>query len=359
MSNLMKQAMQNNKNKKTSSQSQSDDSGEEQDQMGELGVLPEKKSKKNTEQIDPNSIFPIIEYIGDTPLYYLQGKNDLIFLCIHGAGLSGVSFSLLASKIAHFASCASFDFEGHGNYRGETKNDSFSMSSLTEQVLTVLKTLFNRFPQSTVVLVGHSLGGSVAAKVSNILETESDIDLKRRVVGLIIIDVVEGSALDALPFMKNLLIGRPKYFQNLEEATKYMIKSRTLNNEISARVSTNSQFVEKDGKLHWRTNLLDSEPWWEEWFKGLNSNFLGCQMPKILILAQADRMDKELTIAQMQGKFKLVVFTSQVGHLIHEDDPDQTADNLLKFLRQFRVPLNIEQLARMEIEGIGKFNNGI
>lgn len=359
MSNLLRQAMKNSQAKKLQSGSESEDSGEDQDNIGELGVQPESKAQKSSAPIDPNTLFPMVEYIGDTPLYFAKGKNSVIFLCIHGAGLSGVSFALLASKITHFASCAAFDFAGHGVHRGTTKSDDFSMNSLTNQTFNVLNHLLNKYSNSTIVLVGHSLGGSVAAKVANILEEGSAHDVRRRVVGLIIIDVVEGSALDALPFMKNLLIGRPKYFNTGDEAIKYMVKSRTVHNEHAARVSTMSQLHEKDGKLYWRADLLSSEVWWEEWFKGLNSNFLGCQMPKILILAHADRMDKELTIAQMQGKFKLIVFTTQVGHLVHEDDPDQTADNFLKFLKQFRIPLNTTQLAEMETVGIGKFNNGL
>jgi protein phosphatase methylesterase 1 len=359
MSNLLRQALKKNELKKPQSGSESDDSDEEQDNIGDLGVQPESKGKKSGGPVYPDTLFPKVEYVGDIPLYFSQGKNSVIFFCIHGAGLSGVSFALLASKIKHFASCASFDFAGHGEHRGESKSDDFSMNSLTDQTFTVLNHLLNKYPDSTIVLVGHSLGGSVAAKVASILEEGLDHGIRRRVVGLIIIDVVEGSALDALPFMKNLLIGRPKYFNTGEDAIKYMVKSRTIHNEYAARISTMSQFREQDGRLYWRADLLSSEMWWEEWFRGLNSNFLCCQMPKILILAHADRMDKELTIAQMQGKFKLVVFTSQVGHLVHEDDPDQTADNLLKFLKQFRIPLNTAQLSEMEALGIGKFNNGL
>ena len=40
----------------------------------------------------------------------------------------------------------------------------------------------------------------------------------------------------------------------------------------------------------------------------------------MLLLAGSDRMDKELTIAHMQGKFKLVV-VDNVGHVIQEDRP--------------------------------------
>jgi protein phosphatase methylesterase 1 len=52
---------------------------------------------------------------------------------------------------------------------------------------------------------------------------------------------------------------------------------------------------------------MATKPYWEGWFKGLTECFLNTRVPKQLLLAGSDRMDKELTIAQMQGKFKLVV----------------------------------------------------
>jgi protein phosphatase methylesterase 1 len=48
-------------------------------------------------------------------------------------------------------------------------------------------------------------------------------------------------------------------------------------------------------------------------------------------------MDKELTIAQMQGKFKLVVL-DQVGHVIHEDQPRKVAQVFHDFLVHFKIP---------------------
>lgn len=51
------------------------------------------------------------------------------------------------------------------------------------------------------------------------------------------------------------------------------------------------------------------------WFKGLSHVFLNIHLPKILLTAEKERLDKELTIAQMQGKFKLVVIHN-VGHSV-------------------------------------------
>lgn len=42
------------------------------------------------------------------------------------------------------------------------------------------------------------------------------------------------------------------------------------------------------------------------------------------MLAGTDRLDRELMIGQMQGKYQLVVLP-EVGHFLHEDAPVKTA----------------------------------
>ena len=48
-------------------------------------------------------------------------------------------------------------------------------------------------------------------------------------------------------------------------------------------------------------------------------------------------MDKELTIAHMEGKFKMVVI-EDVGHAIQEDKPQKTAEVFKEFLAKFHIP---------------------
>lgn len=55
------------------------------------------------------------------------------------------------------------------------------------------------------------------------------------------------------------------------------------------------------GGYMWRVDLRKTECYWEGWFNGLSKQFLSTAVPKMLILAGVDRLDKELTIAQMQG----------------------------------------------------------
>lgn len=86
----------------------------------------------------------------------------------------------------------------------------------------------------------------------------------------------------------------------------------------------------------WRTDLLASKEFWTEWFTGLTNCFLDLRIPKQLLLAGNDRMDKDLTIAHMQGKFKMVV-VDNVGHVIQEDRPEAVAQVFMSFLEKFHI----------------------
>ena len=81
----------------------------------------------------------------------------------------------------------------------------------------------------------------------------------------------------------------------------------------------------------WRIDLAATEPHWTGWFKGLSEKFLSLSGAKLLLLAGVDRLDRDLTIGQMQGKFQMEVLP-QAGHAVHEDAPDKVAEVLASFL---------------------------
>lgn len=89
------------------------------------------------------------------------------------------------------------------------------------------------------------------------------------------IDVVEGSAMEALPFMENIVTSRPSEFKSLQSVIQYGVKSGTVRDVESARVSMPPQVVshidEVTGitKYVWRTDLLATKAYWEGWFNGL------------------------------------------------------------------------------------------
>jgi pimeloyl-ACP methyl ester carboxylesterase len=86
----------------------------------------------------------------------------------------------------------------------------------------------------------------------------------------------------------------------------------------------------------WKTDLSSSQPYWEGWYSGLSDSFLNLPLPKVLILAGADRLDKTLTVGQMQGKFQLVL-APQSGHAVQEDEPDKVAETVVQFCQRFKL----------------------
>ena len=94
-------------------------------------------------------------------------------------------------------------------------------------------------------------------------------------MSLFVIDVVEGTAMDALPFMEQIVHSRPHHFEDLPSVIRYGIQSGQVRDKRSARVSMPAQVVRvedpviKRHKYVWRTDLMASKPYWVSWFKDL------------------------------------------------------------------------------------------
>ncbi|EAT88400.2 hypothetical protein SNOG_04640 [Parastagonospora nodorum SN15] len=212
----------------------------------------------------------------------------------HGAGSSAMSFALMAKEVKKGMpelGILAVEARGHGSAvwdaEGNVDND-LSVENLTEDLqhmleLTKVKLGWTVLPP--IVLVGHSLGGAVVTHMANSGMLNSCL------LGYAVLDVVEGSAMEALKHMQT------------------------------------------DGRWAWRTELGSTEAYWENWFTGMSVKFLKGKGAKLLVLAGTDRLDKELMIGQMQGKFQLQVFPN-AGHFLHEDQPDKTAEVVIEFVKR-------------------------
>ncbi|XP_059630994.1 uncharacterized protein LOC132273906 [Cornus florida] len=260
---------------------------------------------------------------------YMAGTQGPVIFCLHGGGYSGLSFALSASKIKEKMRVVAMDLRGHGKSTAENDLD-LSIETLCGDVLAVLKTMYGDSPPA-IVLVGHSMGGSVAIHVAakKALPT---------LAGLVVVDVVEGTAMASLIHMQKILSNRIQNFSTIEKAIEWSIKSGSLRNTESARISIPSTLKYDDSKkcyIH-RARLEETEQYWRGWYEGLSETFLSCSVPKLLLLAGTDRLDRTLTIGQMQGKFQMVV-VRHTGHAIQEDVPDEFATLILNFVSRNRI----------------------
>ncbi|KAL2497482.1 esterase/lipase/thioesterase family protein [Abeliophyllum distichum] len=274
---------------------------------------------------DSNDVFHI----------YTAGTEGPVVFCIHGGGYSGLSFALSASKMKEKARVVAMDLRGHG--KSSTEDElNLSIETLCNDVLAVLKTMYGDSPPA-IVLVGHSMGGSVAVHVAAKKALHS-------LAGLIVVDVVEGTAMASLVHMQKILANRLQHFSSIEKAIEWSVKGGSLRNVESAQVSIPSTLKYDEAKKCYthRARLEETEQYWRGWYEGLSEKFLSSPVPKILLLAGTDRLDRTLTIGQMQGKFQMVV-VRHTGHAIQEDVPEEFATLVLNFIHRNRIgPRGVE-----------------
>lgn len=81
----------------------------------------------------------------------------------------------------------------------------------------------------------------------------------------------------------------------------------------------------------WRIDLAKSEQYWPGWFENLSQKFLDLRVPKLLLLASIDGLDRTLTVGQMQGRFQLQVL-ARCGHAVQEDRPHEVAEVVASYM---------------------------
>ena len=234
-----------------------------------------------------------------------------LFVTHHGAGSSGLSFAAFTSelqKILPKAGVLSIDARGHGSTTITTSQRSdppidLSLDILSTDLVYILNSALPKLNLPAlppIVLIGHSLGGAV------VTHTAHNRLLKPQPLGYAVLDVVEGSAMDALASMESYLSSRPKSFPSLPSAIGWHIRSRTIRNTRSACVSVPALLKQLDPfstAYTWLTDLSATKPYWPSWFTGLSSKFLNTPGPaKLLLLAGTDRLDKDLTVSVILPK---------------------------------------------------------
>lgn len=128
-----------------------------------------------------------------------------------------MSFAVLAKELEEYLTLITFDWRGHGN---STKpiHDDLSEETLINDALNVLIFVANheKYHERSIIVCGHSMGGAIASKlVTFISKSTEHAELYKKIKSLFVIDVVEGSAIEALPMMEHIVKSRPDSFSSL------------------------------------------------------------------------------------------------------------------------------------------------
>lgn len=251
---------------------------------------------------------------------------------------------------------------GHGT---SASSGDLAFDDLVADTGKVLEALIGDQPDSVeVFLIGHSLGASILAALPQNLNFKNE---KIKFSGLVMVDIIEGTgvfylvlvftfaletAVNSLNRMPEIIKDIPKSFKTIDIAVDWTLSSShshhnrqaaskhlpDIQNSVSSQLRINSE----TGAYEWIADLSAMAPFWDSWFVGLTKNFLNFSGSRLLILADTDYMDKEMIVAQMQGKFQLAV-VRESGHVIQEDRPEELAEIVCGMIQKH---LKLSQLLR-------------
>ncbi|CCK68889.1 phosphoprotein phosphatase methylesterase 1 KNAG_0B04550 [Huiozyma naganishii CBS 8797] len=281
--------------------------------------------------------------------YTLPTKFDFaslpIFMFHHGAGSSGLTFASLAKalneKLDGQCGFFSFDARGHGDTQPLSRDRAqpqYNRDDYTLDFSALIDYHYNdillasKVPKEKIslILVGHSLGGSICTFVYDLLSTA----VRKSLLGVTMLDIVEEAAIQALRKVDHFLYETPNVFSSFEEAVDWHVNHSLFKSRSSAEIAIPALFkYSNSGRIMRITDLKTFRPFWDTWFSGLSHQFVVTPTCKLLILAGNDNLDKELIVGQMQGKYQLVVFQDS-GHFIQEDVPTKTALTLIDFWKR-------------------------
>ncbi|KAH9261701.1 hypothetical protein BASA81_000357 [Batrachochytrium salamandrivorans] len=268
--------------------------------------------------------------------------GDQILILLHGLGATSQTFGCFVKSLPEGIRAIAFDCRGHGNTKFDDPLQDLALSSenLVRDGFELISQLLPN-PTTKFVLCGHSMGGAIAVRLASAMFPE-------RCAGLVVIEAIEGVALRALE-NPTLLNGsmRPERFRTLQDALAWSCSPAgpLPGASFSASVSIPDQLKTDSSGLGlvWKTNPLTSVEYWLGWFVGLSDMFLKCPVRwKALVVSQVDKLDAELTVGQMQGKFQLVVMPG-TGHFVHEIAPGQTCARVAQFIVQHVAPARQQQ----------------
>lgn len=261
--------------------------------------------------------------------------GECLIVLNHGAGSSALTFAELAVELKHVLDkppgVLTYDMRGHGKTALVNPSDPpiLDIELLVKDLREVLnQTLQSINYEKGLILLGHSLGGTI---VSRLTRNAGGL----RISGLAVLEAVEDYAVKSLKYMPQLLNSWPSSFESVDAAIKWSLgPGHQLRRRSSAEKSVPALLTQHaDGRWYRILDLGATQRYWGGWFKGLDSDFVNASVGRLLVLAGTSRLDKALTIAQMQGKFQLLLMP-ECGHYVHEDEPLKVATALAEMLQR-------------------------
>lgn len=222
----------------------------------------------------------------------------LVFL--HGLGGSVAQFNPLLTSLTPIASCLAVDLPGCGVSELEPRSwDAYSTDAMAELLETVIEDHRDVAAEQGVVLIGHSMGSSLAALLANPRKPKTE--LHRHVLGVVAICPFAGEFTQTLVRLFKASLCIPEFIFNLWRAwdKRGGLDSPSVHRFIGPNADSESK------RLQYMFNYQSKSPVWRRmawgtmptYVNGVRSNGLasldvwaGLNLPVFLVGGTDDRV---------------------------------------------------------------------
>lgn len=257
----------------------------------------------------------------DEPGVGTQAVSPVIL--IHGLGASTFSFRRNITELSKHARVIALDLKGFG-FSKEYSNRDFSFKAESDIVVALLDRL--KIPRAT--LVGHSLGGTIAARVAAVYP--------QRIDRLVLID--SATLYITRPFVTRLLHGR--MFSSLayqlagpdrQRVRKLLLKSYADKSKVSDADVEGYYFpfTIKNSAEALRLFLTTSNP-------NENALFARIQAPTLILWGAEDSFINPSVrdFLHRQIKNSTVKVIEGAGHALMEEKPEAVNQGIIQFIQR-------------------------
>lgn len=250
------------------------------------------------------------------------GRNGPTALLIHGSAEGSFVWNDFAPKLAAHCKVLTVDLRGHG----ESDHDPERDYTLEKHVQDITQ-LLGELESEDLILVGHSLGGDVAAMIAP--------HLGKRLRALVIVDSGPDGDDETAQHLQNELREGHRVYRRVEEYTEWLKSRRCLTPPaVLERLAAASLIATLDGyRPRYDVSVVDminseeDESWW---FPSLSQVIA----PLLIVRGMASaglskRTAEAMRSAAPKGEF---VTVPSAGHAVMNDNVEGFAQAVIPFI---------------------------
>lgn len=250
------------------------------------------------------------------------GREGSTAILIHGSADGSFVWNDFAPKLAAHCKVLTIDLRGHG----ESDHDPSSHYTLEKHVQDVTQ-LLEELHSEDVILVGHSLGGDIAAKLAP--------QLGQRLRALVIVDSGPDGNDETARYLQNELREGHRLYGRVEEYTEWLRNRRYLTPPaVLERLAAASLIATLDGyRPRYDVGVLDMITSGEDqswWFLTLEQVIA----PLLIVRGMASaglskRTAEAMRAAALKGE---LVTVPSAGHAVMNDNIEGFAQAVIPFI---------------------------